>query len=389
MKTSDFDYALPEELIAQEPLPERDAARMMVLHRETGTIEHRHVRDLPEYLKAGDILVINDTLVIPARVFGSRRDTGGRVEVLLLEPLRQDHATSAEPMENLESLWHRREGLWRGMCRCRSRLSPGTELRLAGDKLKAIVWAREANGLFLLRLQAEAPVAEILREEGESPLPPYIKRRRRDPRLAQLDRQRYQTVYATKPGAVAAPTAGLHLTTDLLERLERKGVRTTPITLHVGPGTFRPVTTERVEDHQLHAERYEVSEAAAAAIRRCRGTGGRVVAVGTTTVRVLETVTSEEGEISAGRGETSFFIYPPYSFRAVDLLLTNFHLPRSTLLMMVAAFAAPPSSWLGRKPETEQRENPNPGWVLLRKAYQEALALRYRFYSYGDCMLII
>lgn len=355
-RTADFDYVLPEALIAQTPAARRDAARMMVLHRATGTVEHRTVRDVPDMLRAGDVLVVNDTRVIPARLTGRRAETGGRVELLLIEALPGGGGAGGE-------------ALWRALCRMRGRLRPGLRLVLADGELEGELRTVEATGRVQVALWSDAPVAEVLERHGTAPLPPYIRRPRGagGAEEAAGDRERYQTVYARVPGAVAAPTAGLHFTPDLLERIRRRGVETAAVTLHVGPGTFRPVRSERVDGHRMEAERFEMGAAAARAVQAARERGGRVVAVGTTTVRTLEAAGAAERGGAAG-GRTDLFIYPPYTFRSVDALLTNFHLPRSTLLMLVSAFA---------------------GLDLTRRAYQTAIESGYRFYSFGDAMLIL
>ena len=343
MDVSQFDFHLPEELIAQSPLPHRSASRLMVLHRETGKLEHRSFSDLTVYLRPKDVLVINDTRVRPARLIGTKKATGGRVEILLLKPLGDDR--------------------WEVLAKPARRLKPGHAIRFGNGELQAVVEGEsDVAGGRIVRLLYEAEDLEALLERlGEMPLPPYIRRRLGDP-------ERYQTVYARAVGSAAAPTAGLHFTPELLEALRARGVDIAAITLHVGLGTFRPVTAERVEDHRMHAEYYEVGEEAAERIRAARSQGGRVVAVGTTSVRTLESVAGMHGEIVPSRGWTDIFIYPGYRFRAVDALITNFHLPRSTLLMLVSAFAS--------------RQQ-------ILDAYREAVNRRYRFFSFGDAMLIL
>lgn len=343
MDVSQFDFHLPEELIAQSPLPHRSASRLMVLHRETGKLEHRSFSDLTEYLRPKDVLVINDTRVRPARLIGTKKATGGRVEILLLKPLGDDR--------------------WEVLAKPARRLKPGHAIRFGNGELQAVVEGEsDVAGGRIVRLLYEAEDLEALLERlGEMPLPPYIRRRLGDP-------ERYQTVYARAVGSAAAPTAGLHFTPELLEALRARGVDIAAITLHVGLGTFRPVTAERVEDHRMHAEYYEVGEEAAERIRAARSQGGRVVAVGTTSVRTLESVAGMHGESVPSRGWTDIFIYPGYRFRAVDALITNFHLPRSTLLMLVSAFAS--------------RQQ-------ILDAYREAVNRRYRFFSFGDAMLIL
>lgn len=341
MKVDLFDYELSQELIAQEPLAERSASRMMVLYRGEARWEHRRFCDLSSYLCPGDCLVLNDTRVLPARLYGYR-STGGRVEVLLLRPVS--------------------ELCWQVLARPARRMKLGERVDF-GEGLAATVLAEGDKGLRELQFEYEGCFEDVLERLGQPPLPPYIHRE-----VRPEDRERYQTVYARRAGAVAAPTAGLHFTREALSSLEKAGVQTVFLTLHVGLGTFRPVSVSDVEVHKMHAEPYDISAEAAEAINKARRSGGRVVAVGTTVVRALETVADEHGFVEAGRGETDLFIYPGYRFRTVDALLTNFHLPRSTLLMMVAAFA-------GRK--------------FILAAYREALEQRYRFYSYGDCMLIL
>ena len=345
MKTSDFDYELPPALIAQHPTSERTDARMMLVDRASGRLEHLHVRDLVQCLHAGDLIVVNDTKVINARVMGSKIDTGGKVEVLFLE--------------------EQAEGRWQVLCRS-SRKSPvGTSFSLANGRIVAEVESIDPEGRTTVRVECEGAFADVMAEEGAPPLPPYIKR---PDGVQGMDYERYQTVYASHDGAVAAPTAGLHFTDELMAQLAALGVRRAAITLHVGIGTFRPVAVDDIERHAMGSERYDVGEETADAIRETKAGGGRVVAIGTTTVRALETVLQEQGQLVAASGRSKIFIHPPYRIRSVDAILTNFHLPKSTLLMMVSAFA---------------------GMDLVRRSYAEAVARKYRFYSYGDSMLII
>lgn len=346
MQTCDFDYDLPPELIAQEPAAARETARMLVVHRDTGQLEHRLVGELPALLRPGDALILNDSRVIPARLFGEKEASGGRVEVLLLE--------------------ERSPGRWEALGRASGRLRPGAALVLAGGRIRATVASLEPGGRLLLDLASEGDLLAVLEQEGVPPLPPYIRRTPGERR--SLDRQRYQTVYARVPGSVAAPTAGLHFTDSLLERARAAGARVAAVTLHVGIGTFRPVKAERVEDHVMDSERFSLPAAAAEAVGFARRDRGRVLAVGSTTVRVLETMADGAGGVRAGEGRADLFIRPPYAFRVVDAMLTNFHLPRSTLLMMVCALA---------------------GRDLVLRAYREAVDRRYRFFSYGDCMLVL
>ena len=337
MLTSDFDYELPEDRIAQEALP-RGESRLLVLPTSGGP-RHGHIRDLPDLLHPGDLLVVNDTRVIPARLFATR-PTGGRVEILLVE--------------------RRSELEWTALVKPGRRARPGTSLRV-DEGLGVRVLAKGRDGCHLLRFDRD--VDPLLQRLGHVPLPPYIKRPDR-----AADRERYQTVWAAHPGAIAAPTAGLHFDDALLAALDERGVEIAPVTLHVGIGTFKPVTATLVHEHVMEAERWSVPAATAAAIARRRSAGGRVVAVGTTVVRTLEAGAAEHGgEVRAGAGATGLFITPGFSFTVVDLLLTNFHLPRSTLLMLVCAFA---------------------GRERVLAAYREAIRERYRFYSYGDAMLL-
>ncbi len=341
MKLSDFDYPLPEELIAQEPVTPRDASRLLVLPAG-GPPEHRRFSELDLLLAPGDLLVFNDTRVIPARLVG-KKDTGGRVELLLCE--------------SLEGSLGRR---WRAMGQASKPIREGAAL--AFDGLAARVIAAEGEGFYVVELDREGGELEAaLDRAGGVPLPPYV---RREP--DERDRARYQTIWARAPGSAAAPTAGLHFTEALLARLDARGVRRTSVTLHVGPGTFLPVRGESIEEHRMHPERYEVPVEAAAEIQACRARGARVVAVGTTTVRTLESAHDGDGVVP-GPGRTALFVRPGYAFRAVDSMVTNFHLPRSTLLMLVCAFG---------------------GTDRVIVAYREAVARRYRFFSYGDAMLL-
>jgi len=343
MKVSEFDYPLPESLIAQEPVTPRDASRLLVIPRDGSPLRHLRFTDLPDLLAPGDLLVLNDTRVVPARLVG-RKASGGKCELLLCEPL--------EPPVGAR---------YRAMGQSSKPLRPGVGLRF-GD-LGAVIEATEGDGFFAVRFDRMGRELELaLEREGRVPLPPYV---RREPTAA--DRERYQTVLARVPGSAAAPTAGLHFTEGLLSRLDARGVRRTTVTLHVGPGTFLPVRSEEIEGHRMHPERYHVSEEAARAFADCRARGGRVVAVGSTAVRTLESAFEGAG-IRAGRGRTALFIVPGYRFRALDGLVTNFHLPRSTLLMLVCAFA---------------------GRDRVLGAYREAVARAYRFFSYGDATLVL
>ncbi len=343
MKTAQFDYDLPKEFIAQHPCEKRDSSRLLVLRRSSGAIEHRFFSDLAEYLGPGDVLVLNDTRVIPARLRGERK-SGGAVDVLLVRDLGG--------------------GKWEAMLTCRGRLCDGERITFS-DELWAHVLGKDESGRSRIQLNCHGNLSDVLNRAGQPPLPPYIKRRTRNNRLAAQDAERYQTVFARIPGAIAAPTAGLHFTRELLATIEARGCRLAYVTLHVGPGTFKPVKAENIEEHAVEPERYSVSTAAADAANGA----ARVVAVGTTVCRVLETLaTASSRRIAAGEGWTNLFIYPPYRFRAGDALVTNFHLPKSSLLMLVSAFA---------------------GRERILEAYEEAKQKGYRFYSYGDAMLIL
>lgn len=351
MKTSEFDYPLPAELIAQHPLQRRDSARMMLVDRGDGSIRHMTVADLPAVLRRGDLLVMNDTRVVPARLSGRKSVGGGRAELLLVEKVAGDAG----------------EEEWRALVRVSGRAREGLRMEFGGGELAAEVIGRGVGGEVRLKLRGEGPVDVLLRKHGMTPLPPYI-RRTDGSGEEQRDRVCYQTVYARVPGAVAAPTAGLHFTEPLLSRLEAAGIGRAFVTLHVGPGTFRPVKTDNLEDHVMDEERYEVPRRTADAMRTARDGKGRIAAVGTTVVRTLESVFREKGNVVACDGRTSLFIHPPDTISTVDVLLTNFHLPCSTLLMLVCVFG---------------------GMDLILRAYSEAVREKYRFYSYGDCMLIL
>ena len=341
--TADFDYELPPELIAQTPSEQRDRSRLLVVDRATGELHHRVFADLVELMQPGDVLVLNETRVFPARLRG-RRAGGGEAEILLLHPSADDPAT------------------WVAMVRPGARLKPGRSVTVS-DTLSVEIVGQLESGERLVRPRTPLPLEEALQRFGEVPLPPYV---RRGP--TEADRDRYQTVYARERGSVAAPTAGLHFTPELLDAAVRRDVGVARLVLHVGPGTFRPVEDDDPTRHRMHSEWYRVDAAAAAAVNDARARGGAVWAVGTTSVRTLETVADPEGVIRSGEGWTDIFIRPPYRFRAVDRLVTNFHLPRSTLLMLVSAFG---------------------GHELTMRAYAEAVRERYRFYSYGDAMAIL
>lgn len=339
MKRSDFYFDLPDELIAQTPLEQRDSSRLLVLNKRTGGIEHRHFFDLPEYLHEGDCLVMNDSRVLPARLLGSR-SSGGSVELVLLRDLG--------------------DGKWECLSRPGRKTKPGTELSFGEGELKATVLEVAEGGNRIVQFHYEGIFLEVLERLGKMPLPPYIK--------AELqDSERYQTVYSRETGSAAAPTAGLHFTKELLEMLEAKGVRLCYVTLHVGLGTFRPVKEEEIEDHPMHAEFCIIPEETAQIVNETKKAGGRVIAVGTTSCRTLESFAKEDGTLTAASGWTSIFIYPGYRFKCIDALITNFHLPESTLIMLVSALA---------------------GRETILHAYETAVKERYRFFSFGDAMFI-
>ncbi len=344
-----YDFELPRELIAQEPLPQRTDSRMMVIHRETQTIEHAYVRDLPGFLRAGDVVVVNDSKVIPARMIGYRTMTRGRWEGLFL---REGEQSIAE-----------------ALCKTRGKIEIGETVTLKDregrDQAQLVILGYGEEGRLLLRPEPLEPWPDLLARYGRVPLPPYI----RDGQMVDDDRNRYQTVYARADGSVAAPTAGLHFTPTLIQQLRGAGVALVAVTLHVGLGTFRPIQSKTIEEHKMHREEGELTEAVVKRLALAQAEGGRRIAIGTTSVRVLETAAlASTSGLEAWQGETDIFIRPGHAFKAVDGMLTNFHLPRSSLLVLVSAFA---------------------GRDLVQRAYEEAVRERYRFYSYGDCMLIL
>ena len=350
MQVDEFDYYLPEELIAQQPVEKRDTSRLLVVRKDSGELEHKHFFELGDWIAPGDLLVFNDTRVIPARLWGRRVPGGGRTEVLLLNDLDGER--------------------WETLVRPGRKVHPGQTLVFGeeapmlcmGECLQAYVEETTDFGGRVLRFNRRGEdLRQAIKALGEVPLPPYIKEK-------LSDQERYQTIYARHEGSAAAPTAGLHFTPDLLAKLKQKGVNTGFLTLHVGLGTFRPVKTERIEEHKMHAEFYQIGPELAAAVQRTKILGGRVIAVGTTATRALESAAQEDGTLLPGQGWTEIFIYPGYKFKVIDGLITNFHLPRSTLLMLVSAFA---------------------GRELILSAYEEAVRWRYRFFSFGDAMLII
>ncbi|CAM3078194.1 tRNA preQ1(34) S-adenosylmethionine ribosyltransferase-isomerase QueA [Staphylococcus argensis] len=341
MDIEEFDYDLPESLIAQTPLKHRDQSRLLVMGRESGETTHLHFADVIDYLKEGDTLVLNDTRVMPARLFGIKEETGAKVEMLMLTHLEDND--------------------WEVLLKPAKRIKVGQRLSFGEGKIVAECIKELDQGGRIMRLHYEGILQERLDELGEMPLPPYIKERLDDP-------DRYQTVYAKESGSAAAPTAGLHFTDELLESIKAKGIRIAFITLHVGLGTFRPVSVENIDDHEMHSEYYQISEETTQLLNETRREGGRIISVGTTTTRTLETVRSQHDQFVATSGWTDIFIYPGYQFKAIDGLITNFHLPKSTLVMLVSAFST--------------REN-------VLNAYREAVERKYRFFSFGDAMLII
>ena len=345
MRISDFDYELPEELIAQAPLARRDGSRMLIVDRASQTWHDTRFTDLPKYFRANDALVLNNTRVFPARLHGQRSPSGGAVEILLLREVKPN--------------------VWQTLIRPARRLQTGARIAFANSKLIAEVVESLDDGLRLIKFESEEPFERIIDELGDTPLPPYIKREQGE---TADDRERYQTVYASERGAIAAPTAGLHFTPQTLATIEECGVQVVPVTLHVGYGTFEPVRVDELDQHAVAPEWFSINDVAAQSINRARANAGRIVAVGTTTARALESATGSEGQVRAGQGWADLTIVPGYSFRAVDVLLTNFHLPRSSLLFLVSAFA---------------------GRELVLAAYRHAVREGYRFYSYGDCMLVV
>ncbi len=341
LQVSDFYYDLPKELIAQDPLSDRSASRLLVLQQKSGEITHRSFCDIKEYLRPGDCLVLNNTKVIPARLMGRKTGTDAQVELLLLKRLSED--------------------TWETLVRPGKKLREGAKVTFGEGLLQGEIVHVQPDGNRQVRFSYEGIFEEVLDRLGEMPLPPYITHKLKD-------RDRYQTVYAKQEGSAAAPTAGLHFTRELLEEIRSSGVRLAEITLHVGLGTFRPVKAQRIEDHNMHTEYYEIDQNAAEIINQAKAEGHRVIAVGTTSTRTLESAADENGVIKASRGWTNIFIYPGYTFRVIDGLITNFHLPESTLIMLVSAFA---------------------GKEYVFRAYEEAIRERYRFFSFGDAMLII
>ncbi len=340
MKVEDFNYDLPEELIAQTPLEKRDSSRLLVLDKKTGEIEHKHFKDIIDYLEKGDTLVLNDTKVLPARLIGQKEETNAVIEILLLKNTSGDN--------------------WECLVKPARRIKVGTVVTFGDDKLKAECIAEGDEGIRHFKLIYSGILLEVLEELGTMPLPPYIHEKLED-------QSRYQTVYAKEVGSAAAPTAGLHFTKELLKQIENKGVNVVYITLHVGLGTFRPVSVETIEEHEMHSEYYSMTKEVAEVLTKTKQAGKKVIAVGTTSTRTLETIMTKYGEFKECSGWTNIFIYPGYKFKAIDCLSTNFHLPKSTLVMLVSALAT--------------REH-------ILNTYQEAVKEKYRFFSFGDAMFI-
>lgn len=341
IKTSDFYFELPQELIAQDPLEDRSSSRLLVLDQKTGAVSHQHFRDILDHISPGDCLVLNDTRVIPARLLGIKEDTGAAIEVLLLKRKEKD--------------------LWEALVRPGKKLRPGARISFGDGLLKGEILDVLKEGNRLIRFTYTGIFEEVLDQLGEMPLPPYITHKLED-------RSRYQTVYAKHDGSAAAPTAGLHFTRELLQKAQEKGIAIAYVTLHVGLGTFRPVKEENILNHHMHSEYYEISEESAQCINQTKANGGRVICVGTTSCRTIESAANEQGQVIPGSADTEIFIYPGYQFRVLDGLITNFHLPESTLVMLVSALA---------------------GREQVLNAYREAVEERYRFFSFGDAMLIV
>ena len=372
MLLSDYDYNLPEDLIAQMPADKRENSRMMVLNRNDRTISHKHFYDIVDLLDSNTLLVMNNTKVLPARLIG-HKDTGAKIEVFLLK----QYSPSPELLNSQFSLSNsslspngrgKQQACWQVLIKPSKRVKPDTIIKISDELSVKALERLEENGEWLVELIFEGNnILDVLHRNGQIPLPPYIERKIPNEDLRKLDFERYQTVYAKDEGSVAAPTAGLHFTKEILNKLENKGIELAFVTLNVGLGTFRPVQCENVENHKMHSETFEISETAAQQINKAKSEGKKIVAVGTTTVRTLETAYQKYGCIKACHDHSELFIYPPYEFKVIDNLITNFHLPKSTLLMLVSALA---------------------GKDFIFDAYKEAIENKYRFFSYGDCMYI-
>ena len=348
MLLSEFDYELPEELIAQIPADKRENSKMMVLNRNNKTVEHKHFYDIADLIDENSLVVLNNTKVMPARLFGVKEETGAKIEIFLLKEVNGKN--------------------WETLIKPSKRVKENTVIKISNELSAKILQKTEEDGGWIVELIYSGNILDVLHRNGTVPLPPYIERKLKNDEIKKLDFERYQTVYAKDEGSVAAPTAGLHFTEEILQKLKNKGVEITYITLNVGLGTFRPVKCENILEHKMHAEKFCVSKQSADMINNARKSGRKVIAVGTTTVRTLETVYQKYGKIMPGNDKSELFIYPPYEFKVIDGLITNFHLPKSTLLMLVSAFA---------------------GKDFVFRAYQDAINNKYRFFSYGDCMYII
>lgn len=349
MLISQYDYELPEELIAQLPADKRENSKMMVLDRTTQTITHKHFYDITDLIDNNSVLVLNNTKVLPARLYGIKEETGAKIEVFLLKSSEND------------------ENIWQALIKPSKRVKAGTLIKVSNELIVEVGHPLEDAGEWEVKLIHTGNLIEVLHRNGNIPLPPYIERKLQSDDIKKLDFERYQTVYAKDEGSVAAPTAGLHFTQEILDKLKAKGVDIIYVTLNVGMGTFRPVKCDRIEDHIMHSESFEITEDAAQKINKAKSEGKNIIAVGTTSVRTLETAYQKFGCIKACRDSSELFIYPPYNFKVVNQLITNFHLPKSTLLMLVSALA---------------------GKDFIFKAYKEAIENKYRFFSYGDCMFI-
>jgi len=377
MLLSEYDYNLPEELIAQLPADKRENSKMLVLDRAGHTIQHKHFYNIVDFIDSNSLLVLNNTKVLPARLYGIKEETGAKIEVFLLKTVdpsllschserseeSHDRNYSCDNVSQPEVSGH----FWEVLIKPSKRVKVGTLIKVSDELFVKVLSKKEDDGEWVVELLCEDNVLDVLHRNGNIPLPPYIERKLANEDLKKLDFERYQTVYAKDEGSVAAPTAGLHFTQEILNKLRDKGVEIAYVTLNVGMGTFRPVKCENILEHKMHSENFEVTQEAADAINNAKNSGKKIVAVGTTSVRTLETVYKKYGKVQACKGASELFIYPPYKFGVVDELITNFHLPKSTLLMLVSAFA---------------------GKDFIFEAYREAIENKYRFFSYGDCMLI-
>ena len=360
MLVSEYDYELPEELIAQLPADRRENSRMLVLNRDCRSIFHKHFYDIVDFIDENSILVLNNTKVMPARLIG-HKDTGAKIEVFLLKNLGTIQNSDSPAVQPAQGSY------WEVLIKPSKRIKPDTIIKISNELSVKAIQKTEEDGGWIVELLYEGDVLDVLHRNGNIPLPPYIERKLQTEDIKKLDFERYQTVYAKDEGSVAAPTAGLHFTHEILEKLKNKGVEIAYVTLNVGLGTFRPVKCENISDHKMHSETFEITEETAEKINRAKANGKKLVAVGTTTVRTIETAYQKYGCIKACHDHSELFIYPPYEFKVIDELITNFHLPKSTLLMLVSAFA---------------------GKDFIFEAYREAIENKYRFFSYGDCMFI-